>query len=138
MNNRLQSTGLAALSFSLSAGLLALALAPAMAHAAALTDSDQFTVTGERPVASRRVATADLDLASLSDLKRLDARISRAIGQVCREPGYGRATIESSHCESDARRSANQQVAVLRSATALAVTGSQREVTSAITILAAR
>lgn len=132
MTSRLRSTGLAALSFTLSASVLALALAPAMAHAA--IDDTQTIVTGERGVPTRTVSTADLDLTSKADLKRLDARIDRAIGEVCREPGNGRATIASGLCLAEARSSAERQVAALRQSLA----ADQRRSTAKIAILAAR
>lgn len=80
MTNALRSSGIAALSFTLSAGLLALALTPAMASAATVTSVApvEITVTGDRSVSSRRVATADLGLTSESAMKRLDARIRGA------------------------------------------------------------
>lgn len=133
MNTRLQSTGLAALSFTLSAGVLALALTPAMVSAAApSTEIEEFTVSAEREVVTRRVATADLDLANASDLKRLDARIRRAISEVCREPSNYRVTAQSNRCGSDARRSANEQVAAIRRAgTALAATATTADITLA-------
>lgn len=133
MNNRLKSTGFAALSFSISAGILALALVPAMATAASpATELEELTVNADRDVRTRRVATADLDLANASDLKRLDSRIRRAIGEVCREPGFGRVTFESVRCGSDARRSADQQVAaLLRSGTALAANATSADISLA-------
>lgn len=138
MNNRLQSTGLAALSFSVSAGILALALTPGMASAAPVIETEEYTVTGERLARVKRVATADLDLTSASDLKRLDARIRGAIGDVCFEDVGRWPTLSEQQCRSDARQSADQQVAALRQvATAMASRGEAFK-TSAIAIVAAR
>jgi UrcA family protein len=139
MDNRLKSTGVAALSFSVSAALLAFALTPAMASAAPIgADNLNFTVNGEQVTATKRVSTADLDLTSASDLRRLDARIGSAVREVCRGSGKSLVTISSGACDSEARRSADRQVAALRNAAtsvASATSGSQG---APITIVALR
>lgn len=135
MSNRLLSSGLAALSFTVSASLLALALAPGMAHASTAGDVVEVVVTGESMVVTKRVATADLDLTDATDLKRLYTRIRGAIRQVCDDSGNGRTSNAESRCRHEARRSSNQQVAVLRSeAIALATAKSFPE----IAVVAAR
>lgn len=139
MTSRLQSSGIAALSFTLSAGILALALTPAMAHAAA-TDAApvELTATADRDVETRRVDASDIDFTNAADLKMLNSRINRAVNDVCRDPGYGRATIGSGRCYTEARLSANQQVAALRNSdTLLAAAGSVRGART-ITIVASR
>lgn len=138
MSNRLFSSGIAALSFTVSAGILGLALTPAVASAATVSDEVEVVVTGDRTVATKRVATADLDLTSGADLKRLDARIRGAISDVCDDGADGRITLAESRCRSDARRSSYEQVAVLRSqATALA-SAAQADSASEIAVVAAR
>lgn len=126
MTNRLQSSGIAALSFTVSAGLLALALTPATAKAAA-SDMEPYELvaTGERMVESRTIDASDVDFTNAADVKRLGSRINQAINQVCRDGSTGRTLIASGRCYSDARQSANQQIAVLRSsATTLAAVSS--------------
>lgn len=133
MSHRLLSSGAAALSFALAAGLAT--LTPAVAAAAS---APTVTVTGDRTVSTRRVATADLDLTAAADLKRLDARIRGAIGEVCDDGATGRMTMAESRCRSDARRSSDQQVAALRSrATALA-SAARAKSGSEIAVVAAR
>jgi UrcA family protein len=77
MSNRLKSAGLAALSFSLSAGLLAAVLSPALASASPLdtqTGNERMTV---------QVKVDDLDLTSATDQRKLDRRIRNAARDVC-------------------------------------------------------
>lgn len=139
MTNRLHSSGIAALSFTLSAGVLALALTPAVASAATgSSDPVEFTVTGERLVATKRVTTADLDLNDSKDLKRLDARIRGAVEQVCVEHGDGRMTVSENLCRADARRSANQQLAALRGEALALASGGDSGPSSTIAVVAAR
>jgi UrcA family protein len=139
MTSRLQSSGIAALSFTLSAGVLALALTPAVSHAATTSSEPvELTARGERLVEARRVDASDLDLASATDMKTLDARISRAINQVCREPGNSRATIDSSDCGAEARRSADQQVAALRSSATMLAAANGASQARTITVVASR
>jgi UrcA family protein len=139
MTKRLQSSGIAALSFTLSAGLLALALTPAMAHAATGSIVDwEVTATGDRIVDSRRVDANDLDLTSDADLRLLDGRIRRAINQVCDDAGTGRNSLGEYRCRDEARLSSNRQVAALRDqAIALAANGFARP-DAAVAIVAAR
>lgn len=135
MSNRLLSSGLAALSFTVSTGLLAMALAPGIAHASTRANAVEVTVSGEQMVASKRVGTGDLDLTDAADLKRLDARIRGAISEVCDDAGNGRTSIAESRCRQQARRESDQQVAALRSeATALAAARSSTK----IAVVAAR
>lgn len=139
MTSRLMSSGLAALSFTISAGVLAVTLAPAMAHAATTgIDPVEVTVTAERQVATKRVATADLDLTSAADLQRLDTRILGAIGQVCREDNDGRTSNAERICRYDARLSADRQVAALRSGAMALADASGGASHSADIIVAAR
>ncbi|UUR07867.1 UrcA family protein [Sphingomonas glaciei] len=139
MTSRLQSSGIAALSFTLSAGILALALTPAVAHAA-ITDAEpvELTATADRDVQTRRVDASDVDFTNAADLKRLKSRIDRAVFDVCRDPGNDRRLIADGRCHYDARRSANEQVAALRaSATLLAAAGSVKGART-ITLVASR
>nr|WP_314443098.1 UrcA family protein [uncultured Sphingomonas sp.] len=140
MTSRLQSSGIAALSFTISAGVLALALTPATASAAATGNSEEveFTVTGERLVGTKRVATSDLDLTDSADLKRLDSRIRGAIGQVCAEHGDGRITPSENRCRFEARRSTDQQVAALLRSESLAAAAGVPVAASTITVVASR
>jgi UrcA family protein len=135
MTTRLQSSGIAALSFTLSAGVLAFALTPALANAAPIRE---VVATGEGVIETRRVETSDLNLASASDLKTLDSRIRRAIGQVCNEPGNPRATLDNRVCRHDARRSADQQLAALRSSATLLTAANGVSQSRTITVVASR
>jgi UrcA family protein len=133
MSHRLLSSGSAAVSFALVAGLAA--LTPGAATAAS---APTVTVTADGTVSTRRVSTADLDLTAARDLKRLDARIRGAIGKVCDDGATGHFTMAESLCRADARRSSDRQVAALRSeATALAA-AAQAKSGSEIAVVAAR
>lgn len=125
MTSRLQSSGIAALSFTLSAALLGLALSPGIASAQSGTvDEIELTARGDRIVEQRRVDASDLDLASVLGMKALDSRVRRAITAVCDEPGVGRNTLAEGRCRHRARLDADRQVASLRSdAIALAAAG---------------
>jgi UrcA family protein len=135
MTTRLQSSGIAALSFTLSASVLAFALTPALANAAPI---EEVIATGERIVETRRVETSDLNLASASDLKTLDGRIRRAVVQVCNEPGNPRATLDNRVCREDARRSADQQLSALRSSATLLTAANGASQSRTITVVASR
>ncbi|NJC05444.1 UrcA family protein [Sphingomonas kaistensis] len=141
MTSRLKSSGIAALSFTLSAGILALALTPAMAQASG-TEAEPIDLTAtadrDREVRTRIVDASDVDFTSAADLKRLNSRINGAVNDVCRDQGDGRATIGSGRCYVEARLSANRQVAALRnSATLLAAAGSVKGA-RLVTIVASR
>ncbi|GAA4001873.1 UrcA family protein [Sphingomonas humi] len=138
MTSRLRSSGIAALSFTLSASVLALTLAPAMAHAATTTrDPVEVTVTGERQLMTARIATNDLNLASAAGMKRLNNRILGAIGQVCRDDVNGSTTAERV-CRYEARVSADRQVAALRSEALALASGSSGSTSSPDIVVAAR
>lgn len=128
MTSRLQSSGIAALSFTLSASLLALALTPAVAHAAeADVASLDIAATGDRIVDSKRIDASDLDLTSSADLRQLEGRISRAISAVCDDGGTSISSLSEQRCRRDARQSSDRQVALLRDrAVALASSGFAR------------
>ena len=125
MTSRLKTSGIAALSFTFSAALLALALTPAAASAQTnVLDGIELTAPADRIVEERRVSASGLDFTNASDMRKLDARILRAISAVCDEPGLGRNTAAEGRCRYQARQSANTQVAALRSqAIALAAAG---------------
>jgi UrcA family protein len=125
MTERRSSSGIAALSFTASAALLALALTPAAASADTNVGGDiELTAPGDRIVEERRIDASGVDFTSASDLRKLDSRILRAISAVCDEPGLGRNTIAEGRCRDQARKSSNAQVAALRSqAIALAAAG---------------
>lgn len=135
MTTRLQSSGIAALSFTLSAGVLAFALTPALANAAPI---DEVVATGERIVETQRVETSDLNLASATDLKKLDGRIRRAIVQVCSDAATPRAAFYDNVCREDARRSADQQLAALRSSATLLTAADGASASRTITVVASR
>jgi UrcA family protein len=137
MSNRLLSSGIAALSFTVSATLLALTLAPASA-AAATAEEVAVTITGNREIATKRVSTADLDLADAADLRRLEARLRGAVADVCDRGSNGRITLPEARCRDEARRSSDRQVAALRSEAHARTAANQARSTSEITILAAR
>jgi UrcA family protein len=139
MTSRLQSSGIAALSFTLSAGILALALTPAIAHAATVeAEPVELIATGDREVETRRIDASAVDFSNAADLKLLQSRINRAINDVCREPGNGRAIIASGRCYTEARLSANQQVAALRSSATLLAAANGVQGTRTITVVASR
>ena len=125
MTSRLKTSGIAALSFTVSAALLALALTPAAASAQTnVLDGIELTAPADRIVEERRVSASGLDFTNASDMRKLDSRILRAISAVCDEPGLGRNTAAEGRCRYQARQSANSQVAALRSqAIALAEAG---------------
>lgn len=125
MTSRLKTSGIAALSFTLSAAMLALALTPAAVAAQTnVLDGIELTAPGDRIVEERRVSVSGLDFTNASDMRKLDARILRAISAVCNEPGLGRNTMAEGRCRHQARQSSNVQVAALRSqAIALAAAG---------------
>ena len=73
------------------------------------------------------VDASDLDFTNASDMRKLNARINRAISAVCDEPGVSRITPSEGRCRHQARQSANAQVAALRNeAIALASTGRRK------------
>jgi UrcA family protein len=107
MSDRLKSAGLAALSFSLSAGLLAAALTPATANASQIdTQSgyERITVT---------VKADDLDLTSKVDQRRLDRRIRNAAREMCDTGAADRVGQSGRLCRLDAVRSTATEVASL-------------------------
>lgn len=136
MTNRLQSSGIAALSFTVSAGLLALALTPATAKAAG-SDMEPYELvaTGERMVESRTIDASDVDFTNAADMKRLGSRINQAINQVCRD---GSTLIATGRCYSDARQSANQQIAALRSSATTLAAASSVSGARTLTVVASR
>jgi UrcA family protein len=138
MTTRLQSSGIAALSFTLSAGVLAFALTPALASAAPIGDTNELTASGERIVETRRVETSDLNLASAADLKTLDGRIRRAIGEVCSDNATPRTAFYNVACRYDARRSADQQLAALRSSATLLTAANGASQSRTISVVASR
>lgn len=107
MSDRLKSAGLAALSFSLSAGLFAAALSPASASASPLDTQTGF----ERMTV--HVKVADLDLTSTRDQRRLDQRIRNAAQAVCDTGGGDRLSQGDRLCRLDAVRSTRARVAGL-------------------------
>lgn len=125
MTNRRSSSGIAALTITASAALLALALPSGVAAAQTnVLDDIELTAPGDRIVEERRVNTSDVDFTSASDLRKLNSRILSAITAVCDEPGLGRNTMAEGRCRDRARKSSNTQVAALRSqAIALAAAG---------------
>lgn len=138
MTSRLQSSGIAALSFTLSAAVLALALTPAVASAQDnVIEEIELTARGDRMVEQRRVPTSDLDLTSAAGMKTLNSRIRSAITAVCDDHGDGRHTIAEVRCRSQARHSSNLQVAALRSeAFALAAANGARPAATDIVVAA--
>jgi UrcA family protein len=137
MSDKLLSSGIAALSFTVSAALLALTLAPVSA-AAATADEVTVTITGNREIATKRVSTADLDLANAADLRRLEARVRGAVADVCDRGSNGRITLPEARCRDEARRSSDRQLAALRSEAQARTAANQARSTSEITVLAAR
>jgi UrcA family protein len=137
MSDKLLSSGIAALSFTVSAALLALTLAPVSA-AAATADEVTVTITGNREIATKRVSTADLDLANAADLRRLEARVRGAVADVCDRGSNGRITLPEARCRDEARRSSDRQLAALRSEAQARTASNQARSTSEITVLAAR
>lgn len=125
MTSRLKTSGIAALSFTLSAAVLALALTPGMASAQASNlDDIELTAPGDRIVEERRVDVEGVDFTNAADMKKLDARIGRAIVVVCAEQDLGRIKTVEVQCRHQARLSTDRQVAALRSeAIALAAAG---------------
>ena len=138
MTSKLKSTGFAALSFTVSAAVFAITLSPAVASAATVESDVEVVITGERQISTKQVSYADLDLTDAADLKRLSNRIGAAVSDVCETVTGGRFTLSDGTCRSEARRSADQQVAAIRSsANALAAAtaaGSNRT----IAVVAAR
>lgn len=137
MNSRLKSSGVAALSFSVSAGLLALALTPSVA-AAATTGEVEATITGSRELRTREVSVAGLDLTKASDLKRLHAKVRSAIVDVCADGGNVRITFAESQCRRVAKVSTDRQIADLRSAATARMAAGQAPASSKIAVVAAR
>lgn len=125
MTSRLQSSGIAALSFTLSAAVLALALTPSVASAQANTLADiELTARGDRIVEERRVPTSGLNFTSASDMKKLDASIGRAITAVCAQQDLSFIKTAEIQCRQVARLSSVRQVTALRNqAIALAAAG---------------
>ena len=125
MTSRLQTSGIAALSFTLSAAVLALALTPAAASAQTnVIDGIELTAPGDRMVTERRVSASDVDFTNAADMRKLNGRISRAITAVCDSVDQRINTVAESQCRRDARASSDRQVAALRSeAIALAALG---------------
>ncbi len=125
MTSRLQSSGIAALSFTLSAAVLALALTPGVASAQTNFLADiELTAPGDRIVEERRVNTAGVDFNNAADMKKLDARIGRAITAVCAGQDLSLVKTAEMQCRQVARLSTDRQIAVLRNeAIALAAAG---------------
>lgn len=137
MTKSLRSAGLAALSFAVSTGVLAFALAPAAATAS--TGSPELQVTAQRDTnyVAERVSIADLNLSSKADLKTLDGRLRRASVSVCDDGTANRATLDSTRCRVAAKRSADIQVAGLRAkAEALAAAGLPARIATTIVVAA--
>ena len=107
MSDRLKSAGLAALSFTLSAGLLAAALSPATANASPLDTQNGY----ERFSVS--VATGDLDLTSVKDQRRLERRIRNAARDMCEIGVSERLRQTERLCRENAVQSTSTEVAGL-------------------------
>lgn len=138
MTNSLKSAGLAALSFTISAGVLAVALVPATASASGMTTDFRVVAQLDRDVLTTRVAINDLDLTRDADLRTLDARLHSASVYVCRSSDGERISAAEARCRIDAKASADIQVAGLREkARALAAAGQPVTIVSSI-VLAAR
>ena len=140
MSNRLMSSGLAALSFTVSAGLLALALTPSVASAASTkADGDVVaTITGNRAVAVKEVSTAGLDLTDARDLQRLNTQVRVAIKEVCSNGDNGRIGFAEARCRDEARASSDRQIAALQSQAVARMAANQAPVSSKIAVVAAR
>ncbi len=138
MTSRVQSSGIAALSFTISAAVLGLALTPAVASAAPVTNEIELTAPSDRITETRIVHTSDLDLNSDSGLKVLKSRVDRAIGEVCRGPGTGRVPTLDSECAFGARQGANEQIAALRSSALLASAANGAGAVRTIRVVASR
>lgn len=115
MTSRIKSSGIAALSFTLSAAVLALALTPAVASAQASALADiELTAPGDWIVEERRVATAGLDFTNAADMKTLDGRLRRAITAVCDGRDLSLINTAELACRQQARVSADRQVTAMR------------------------
>lgn len=110
MSRSLKSSGLAALAFSVSLGLLGLTAAPALAQ----TDDVRVVAQVDEPVLSKAVRIADLDLADAGDVRRLDFRIRAASRFVCAPFSNGQVTRAELSCRRTAVRSTDTRVAELR------------------------
>lgn len=137
MTKSLKSAGLAALSFAISTGVLAVALAPATASASNTSPDLQVTAQRDRDVMTQRISIADLDLSKRSDLRTLDSRLRRASVAVCGDAGIERLTLDATRCRVGAKRSADLQVAGLRAkAEALAAAGLPSRIATTIVVAA--
>ncbi|WP_426266703.1 UrcA family protein [Sphingomonas sp. LHG3443-2] len=138
MTSRLQSSGIAALSFTLSAAVLALALTPGVAAAQTNFLGDiELTAPGDRIVEERRVNTAGVDFNNAADMKKLDARIGRAITAVCAGQDLSLVKTAEMQCRQVARLSTDRQLAMLRNeAIALAAAGRAAPRASVIVVAA--
>lgn len=110
MSRSLQSTGFAALAFSVSLGLIGLTAAPA----AAQTQDVRVTAQIDEPVLTKVIKIGDLDLADASDVRRLDFRIRSASRFVCAPLSNGQVTRAEASCRRVAVRSTDRRVAELR------------------------
>ncbi|GAA4035252.1 hypothetical protein GCM10022281_14480 [Sphingomonas rosea] len=110
MKHRLQSTGLAALAFSVSLGLVGVTVAqPASAQ------SQPIKVTApEEEIVTRRVPVGDLDLSKPAAFRTLHHRIRAAAHQICVSYETGGQTADEAQCNWAAIRSTDTQVAALR------------------------
>lgn len=135
MTKSLTSAGLAALSFAVSTGVLAIALAPATASASTVSPDLQVTAQRDPDVITRRVSTADLDLTNKADLRRLDRRLIAATFAVCDDGSGKRIRLQDSSCFVAAKQSADLQVARLREkAEAFAAAGLPARVATTVVI----
>ncbi|WP_300975367.1 UrcA family protein [Sphingomonas sp. LHG3406-1] len=135
MSSSLKSTGLTALAFSASFGLIAIAIAPATAFA----QSPDISITApyEEEALSKRVAIGDLDLAKPRDMKRLDARIRSASRAVCEPNGFSLINDDELQCRKVAVASAQPQVARLRDqALSLAAAGQPSRIDTTLAVVA--
>lgn len=139
MTMSLKSAGLAALSFAISTGVLAVALAPATASASTITPEVQVfgQYDSDVEIVTRRVAINDIDFTDESDLDKLDARLRRASSFVCGSVRAERMTLAATRCRVEAKRSADAKVAVLRErALALAEAGRPAQIATTIVVAA--
>lgn len=130
MTRTLQSTGFAALAFSIALGLVAATVSqPAAATELRITAQDDDVLT-------KRVSVADLDLSQAKDVRRLEGRIRSAARFVCAPLSAGRVLVEEANCRAVAQASTVTQVAALRErATRLAAAGMPSRIETTLAVV---
>ena len=136
MTKQIKSTGLAALAFSVSLGLVGLTVAQ---PASAANGPNEYRVIApsEDTVLTKTVRVSDLDLANPADFRRLEFRISAASRFVCAPLSNGQVTPAEAKCRAYAKGSANRQVAsLLERADRLAAAGLPSRFDAVLTVVA--